>query len=312
QLAELDVQQANTSASLEIEQRNLTLAKKEYQRLQKLVKQGSVSQSSADAAERTMLNSTSLVQNLKNTLALIPTQRKLQQAKIAQAQRDLANTQVTAPFNLRVSALSIEADQYISKGQHLFSGDSIERVEITAQVAMSSLKNLFKNHSNIPADLSTLSNDMARITGFQPTVQLDMGNNQIASWDASFVRFTDSVDTQTRTLGMVIAVDNPLQKIIPGKRPPLSKGMFVEVAIAGKVQPNSIAIPRSAVRDGKVYVMKDDQRLEIRSVDKAFDQANLSIIEQGLNPGDQLVLSDLVPAVQNMLLKTVPPTVAGE
>ncbi|MBC8211979.1 MAG: efflux RND transporter periplasmic adaptor subunit [Gammaproteobacteria bacterium] len=305
QLLELDVQLKNTSSSLQIEQRNLALATREHQRLLQLVTQGSVSQSSADAAERTMLSSTAQVQNLKNSLSLIPSQKKLQQARVTQAQRDLANTLIRAPFNLRVSALTIEADQYVSKGQQLFSGDSVDRIEIIAQVALSSLKNLFIGHPAAPTDIQSLATNLNSFTGFKPTVRLDMGNTQQASWEAEFVRFSDSVDSQTRTMGVVVAVDKPLQKIVPGIRPPLSKGMFVEVSIAGHAQPDSIVIPRAAIRNGMAYVMDKDQRLDIRPIKKLYDQQDMSIIGQGLSAGEQLVLSDLIPAVQGMLLKPV-------
>jgi len=305
QLAELDVQLSNTQSSLKIEQRNLALTTKEQRRLQKLVKKGSVSQSSADAAERTMLSSTAQVQNLKNNLSLIPSQRKLQLAKVTQAQRDLDNSKVKAPFNLRIASLTIESDQYVTKGQLLFSGDSVDRVEIIAQVAMSSLKNLLFGQPETPRDIQTFSKNISTITGFKPTVNLDMGNGQIASWEAKFLRFTDNVDSQTRTMGVVVEVDHPLQKIIPGKRPPLSKGMFVEVAIAGYPQSNSIVVPRSSIRNGSAYTVDAENRLDVRVIQKLYDQGNQSVIAKGLKDGDLLVLTDLIPAVKGMLLKPV-------
>jgi len=303
QLAELDVQQANTEASLKIEKQNLALAKKEYTRLQKLSKKGSVSQSNVDSAERTVHSSNALVQNLHNTLALLPTQRNLQLAKITQAERDLSSAMVIAPFNLRVSSMSIEADQYVSKGQHMFSGDSINRVEIIAQMAIPSLKNLFIDHPDTPKEVNFFAHNLSSFTGFKPTITLDIGNKQSASWDATFVRFTDGVDSQTRTMGVVVAVENPMQNIIPGKRPPLSKDMFVEVSIAGLTQTDKIVIPRSSLHNGKAYIMDEQNRLNIRTVQKHYDQQDKSIISEGLNDGDQLVLTDLIPAVQGMLLK---------
>jgi RND family efflux transporter MFP subunit len=309
QLAELDVQLANTEASLKIEQKNLALSKKEFNRLQKLLKKGGVSQSSVDAAERAMLGTRLQVQNLQNSLSLIPSQKKLQQAKITQAERDLANTKIRAPFNMKVSGLAIEKDQFVSKGQLMFSGDAIDRAEIVAQVSLSALKNLFLESSSIPHDITSLSSNLSDITGFKPEVILDMGGDQSARWQAQFVRFSDTVDPQTRTLGVVVAVDKPLQKVIPGKRPPLSKGMFVEVDIAGKIQPGSIVVPRAALRNGHAYVMNSEQRLEIRKVKKAYDQQLQTVISSGLEDGDILVLTDLIPAVEGMLLK---PVNAGE
>jgi multidrug efflux pump subunit AcrA (membrane-fusion protein) len=128
----------------------------------------------------------------------------------------------------------------------------------------------------------------------------------IAEWDAEFVRFSDDVDQQTRTMGVVVAVDRPFEKVEPGVRPPLSKGMFVQVQLRGKPQPERIVVPRSAVRDGVVYVADAESRLRRQPVDLLLSQGEISIIATGINAGDRIVVSDLVPAVSGMQLDTRP------
>ena len=304
ELAELNVQGDNASASLKIEKRNLALAEKEFKRKSKLASQGTVSKSSADEAERAMLSARALVQNLQNTVALLPIQRKLLESKITQAERDLANTRISAPFNLRVSGLAVEQQQFVSAGQTLFSGDSLERVEITARVAAGSLKKLFIDQPEFPTDFNLLNSSLTSITGFKPTVKLDIGGNQLAEWEAEFVRVSDSVDAQTQTIGLVVAVDKPMEKIIPGVRPPLSKGMFVQVSIAGHTQKNRIVIPRSVIRNNQVYLVDEESRLQSRTITKLYDQAQFSVIDDSLKVGEKIVVSDLAPAVDGMLLKT--------
>lgn len=303
ELAELNSRGENSVALLKIEQRNLALAEKEFKRQKKLADQGSVSRSRADEAERAMLGSRASRQNLENSVALLPIQRQIQQARITQAERDLANTRLSAPFNMRVSGLSIEIDQFVSKGQSLFAGDSVDRVEVIAQVSLFDLKNLFIDQPDISDDLDLVKGNIAQISGFKPTIKMDIGNDQLAEWEAEFVRLSDSVDPQTRTMGIVVAVDGPMQKTIPGIRPPLSKGMFVQVAIAGHVQHNKMILPRSAIRNDKVYVVNQKNRLETRTVDRLYNQQQFAIIGSGLKSGDQVVVSDLIPAVDGMLLQ---------
>lgn len=305
ELAELDAQGDNSAASLEIERRNLSLAEKEFKRQQKLATQGTVSRSRADEAERAMLSSRSLVQNFENTIALLPIQRSLQQAKITQAERDLANTNLMAPFNMRVTGLAIETHQFVSNGQTMFAGDSVERVEVIAQVSMADLRNLFVGQPNLPTDINSISDNLAVITGFKPIVKMDVGNGLIAEWEAEFVRISDSVDPQTRTMGIVVAVDRPMQKIIPGVRPPLSKGMFVQVSIAGHTQQGRIVIPRSAIRSDQVYIVNSENRLETRPIKRLYNQRQFAIIGEGLQSGDQIIVSDLIPAVDGMLIQSV-------
>ncbi len=79
--------------------------------------------------------------------------------------------------------------------------------------------------------------------------------------------------------------------------------MFVEVSIAGITQPDSIVIPRAALRNGSAYIMNEDNRLAIQPLTKRYDQGQYSIIANGLESGEQLVLTDLIPAVEGMLLK---------
>jgi len=304
ELAELDVQEKNTRQSIVIERRNVNLAERELKRLQGLLSKGSISQSDVDNAERTVLSSRTPLQNLSNTLALIPVQKKLLLSKIKQAERDLAETQVYAPFNLRIANMSIEQQQFISTGQNLFQGDSVERIEVVSQVALSSLKNLFIDHDEHIPSMTQLTQNMVKFASFKPVIKLDMGSH-IAQWQAEFVRFTDAIDPQTRTIGVVVAVDKPFAKVKPGIRPPLSKGMFVEVKIQGKEQTERLIIPRNTIRDGHVMLVNEQNRLTSRKVDILYNQMDISVLKSGLQQGEQLIVSDVLPAVNGMLLTAI-------
>lgn len=304
ELAEIEVQEKNTGDLLSIERRNLSLAQREATRLKKLADKGTTSRSNADEAERAMLGSRTAVQNLENTLALLPSQRRVIEARLAQAERDLENTRVLAPFNLRVAGLSMETDQFVSKGQKLFEGDSVDRSEVVAQVAISSLRHLFLGHGDVPAT-AEMAAGIAEYADMQAVIQMDMGGH-MAEWQAEFVRFTDSIDADTRTIGAVVALDKPFEKVIPGQRPPLSKGMFVKVRLLGRAQPSQVVIPRSAVRNGRVMLLDDEQRLQITPIEVLFNQGDLSVVAAGVEAGRLLVVSDLVPAVAGMRLRSEP------
>jgi multidrug efflux pump subunit AcrA (membrane-fusion protein) len=170
---------------------------------------------------------------------------------------------------------------------------------------MADLRTLFIGRPNLPSDILSITSNLAEFTGFKPTVRMDIGDGLTAEWAAEFVRISDSVDPQTRTMGIVVAVDRPMQKAIPGLRPPLSKGMFVQVSIAGRMQPDRIVIPRSVIRSGKIYIVNSENRLEIRPVKRLYNQQQVAIIGEGLQSGEIIVVSDIVPAVDGMLLKSV-------
>ena len=57
---------------------------------------------------------------------------------------------------------------------------------------------------------------------------------------------------------------------------------------------------------GKVYVVDAENRLQIRPLSILFSQGPFSVISDGIEPGEQIVVSDPIPAVEGMLLDPVP------
>jgi multidrug efflux pump subunit AcrA (membrane-fusion protein) len=54
-----------------------------------------------------------------------------------------------------------------------------------------------------------------------------------------------------------------------------------------------------------VYTVGNDNRLKIKKVSIAYSQGNLSVLASGLKSGEQVVVSDLIPAIEGMLLTPV-------
>lgn len=119
-----------------------------------------------------------------------------------------------------------------------------------------------------------------------------------AEWDARFTHIREAVDAQTRAVNIVVAVDRPYEKIIPGVRPPLTRGMFCEVELQGKTRPGSIIIPRSALHNGNtVFLVDDNNRLHSQEVEVAFAQSNFYCLVNGLQGGETLIVSDRSPSL---------------
>ena len=115
----------------------------------------------------------------------------------------------------------------------------------------------------------------------------------------------DTIDPETRTVGVIVAVDRPYGQAVPGVRPPLTKNMFVEVEITGRPKPDRLIVPRSALHNGRLYLVGDDDRLVIRPTTVAFVQAGFAVIAEGLADGERVVISDIVPAIEGMRLAPV-------
>ena len=313
QLAELDVRQSNTEASMEIAQRGLALSLEDLERKRRLLGNGNTSQAAVDQAETTALTQRQKVQDLDNQLTLLPAERRvleatlaLNRSQLAEAQTDLGRTEIRLPIDARIAEIPVEQDQFVAAGQTMVVADSIDVAEVTAQMSIDRLVPLIEGD----LDLSTLTaqqlSTLPHSWDFQAIVRLKIGELE-TSWTGRFDRVTDMIDPQTRTLGLIVAVDEPYRQAVPGRRPPLAKNMFVEVEIRGQARDDVIVVPRVAVHRGPggdpvVYIAGADDRLAFRHIEPGPAQDDLMVVLSGLEAGDRVVVTDLIPAIEGMLL----------
>ena len=169
------------------------------------------------------------------------------------------------------------------------------------------MSRLVSHLENAPLDnlRSMVSNNIIQQLNLTASVSLVGGLSQ-ARWQGKVLRLGESIDVTRRTLSIVVGVDKPYEKIVPGRRPPLLKGMYTAVKIMAPKQ-EAIVIPRRAIHHGRVYVVnKDNPILTIRPVSVKFYQEDLAVIRSGLAPGDQVIVSDVYPVIEGMPVKVLP------
>jgi multidrug efflux pump subunit AcrA (membrane-fusion protein) len=311
-LKELAQSQKNTRRVLSIEKKSLSSASKELKRKRELFDKGYISASDLQKEERIFLTHQTTVNNLQNTLALIPSQKKalLAQKKsgestVTEQRLDVAKTQIYAPFNCRLSAVNIELHQYATAGSVLVKAQSIDRAEIAIQVAPKNFLGLMpKKEGSMALELPDMET-IRQAIGISARVRLSLDEVNQIEWDGRFSRTSESIDLKTGAITVYITVDKPYENILLGKRPPLITNMYVEVELRGKPVPDRFVIPRSAVHGGKIYICTSENQLKIKSVEIEFHYEDMAVLSTGLEPGQTLVLTDLVPAVEGMLLKPV-------
>lgn len=310
-IAEARAREKNSRASLSIENQSLKISERELARKRNLAKRGVGSQAAADQEERNLLAMRQSVQGMQNSLNLIPSEVRRLTAEIAalrtqlaNAELDLARTVVTNPFNSRIASVGVELTQFVSKGQVMASADSIAVAEVTAQVAIDKMVHLIAGRDLSTVNINTVTENLREVLGLTPIVRLRTGDFA-TEWEGEVVRVSDSIDPQTRTVGVIVAVKNPYRLASGTSRPPLSKNMYVEVELRGRARPEEVIIPRAALRDDKVFVVGSDNRLERRVITPLFRQGRLMIVKSGLKAGERIVVSDLIPAIDGMLLDPV-------
>ena len=311
-LRELEQSRKNTERLLAIEKKSLASAGQELKRKRELFANEYISSSDLEKEERTFLSHQTTVNNLQNTLDLIPSQKKalLAQKKsgestVTERKLDVARTEIRAPFDCRLSVVNIELHQFAAAGTILVEAESVDRAEIPISLSPKSFFTLLPREYGGSVGQMPDMETLRRAFGITARVRLPMDIEFPIEWDGTFSRTSESMDLKTGALTIYITVDKPYENMIPGKRPPLVTNMYVEVELKGKALPDRFVVPRSAVHDKNVYICTPENRLEIRPVSVEFNMADMTVLSRGLKEGEILVLADLVPAVQGMLLKPV-------
>ncbi|WP_299744234.1 efflux RND transporter periplasmic adaptor subunit [uncultured Tateyamaria sp.] len=329
ELAELNAQEENTAEQLALEQQIEAVIQADVDRRASLVESGSTAIASLEQAQRDLIAQQRQVLDLENALALYPVQRQSAEATLAsrqvdveEAERNLANTKIVAPFEGRVLEETVSEGVYIRPGDQLLTIAGIDVVEIVAEVqpaAMSdALSLLIPDATDVINRFNPFETDAAikalGAAGISATVVLSQGNEY--RYPARLARLDGSVDNTTGTVGIVVEVQDAGRPDPATRRPPLTNGAFVAVLFHGLTDEAQAVVPRSALIEEEgsayVYVVDPDSRLQRRAVTIAGRSAGDMVISSGLASGDTLVLTPPEPAIIGTFLAPVPDENARE
>ncbi len=292
---------------LKLELHTLELKQKELDRQKKLLGNNIASKSDFEQAEAAFLAQKYKVQAIQNTLNSLDSERELlkaqeEQAKLSQqsANLQLQYTKIRAPFDSIISSVNVEKLQFIQKGQSIAEAESVDSVEIEAQLANG--LHVFRPQldEEVRSRLIQGNGSIGDTLGITAKVKFNFGKMS-SEWQGKVMRFNAQIDTQTRTPGIIVQVDDPfgLKSGIPKR--PLIKGMYCEVELYGSPFKNAIIIPRTALHDkDTVYIADENNRLRFRKVKTGFTQDSFTMIREGLAPGEKVIVTDVVPAVEGM------------
>lgn len=307
-LQQLQEEEKTSRRSLALAEENLGVGEKELTRIRDIWKKRLIARSTLDAEEQKVIQLRQSVSDLQGQLNTYRSRATSEQAKINRAreqvkgqQTTLGRTEVVLPFDARIGDVPVEKGEFVTAGTSLFEALNLDGVEVDAQVPIGQMQGLVGPLEGVMANFSAMDLPQAlKMLKLKARATL-VGDMPDAVWEAQVLRFSESIDPVRRTLGIVVGIEKPYEQAIPGRRPPLIKGMFIQIEIFTPEYP-AIVIPYSALHQGRVYLVDTDGRLEIRKVDVQLSQGELVVIQGGLKAGEQLIVNDLIPVIEGMPL----------
>jgi len=287
----------NLNASLELARADVKLALAEVRRLKKLAGKDMTAQSVLDKADRQYLTSRERVQTLENQLALIGPNRirmqsQLELARVAweQAKLDLDRCRIEAPYEAWVTQKAVENWRHVSVGQSVGSIYRAGAFDIEVKIPV--------------GDLAWFPDEAASKGGLEAEVRFSE-TEPPRTWNGKVARIKASLDRTTRTLPVVIQVDEPTgsdsMTHAAGRMKP---GMFVTVRIRGRKVDHVHRLPRHLVQDDDTVYLAVDDRLQIRPVTVLRRFKTEVLISEGLADGDRVITTPISNAISGMKIRT--------
>lgn len=253
-----EVQLAQAQAQLFRDQASLKDAQLNYQRFKDLLeKSGAMSQQQVDTQKAT-------ADQLEGAV-------RADQAAIDSAKLNITYCHITAPIDGRIGLRQVDV------GNIVHAADANPMLVITQIQPISVIFTLPED--SLPTVAGKMKKGTLPVDAYSRDDQTKLATGTLLTID-------NQIDQTTGTGKLKATFDNKDGILWPNQ--------FVNVRLLLDVRKNSTVVPSVAVQRGPsgtfVYVMKQDKSVEARPVTVTLAQANQSLIDSGLRPGDVVVI----------------------
>jgi len=297
-LAKARASLAETEANINSERDQLAeaqvqieLAKMDLVRAEALVDSGTMTQKQVEARRLIVSQREQAVSQRRNNLIIDDARREQQQAtidslswKVEEAERNLQDVALKAPFSGIVSSENVEAGRYVGVS------------DVVATLYED--ENLEARFTLTDAQYGRISADTEPLIGRRIVVRWVVGA-QSYEYDAVIDRIAAEIASRRGGIEVVARID-------PSAAPVrLRPGAFVELEVPDRTYSDSIRIPETALYDGQAVFVIEDGRLSRRPVVVAAYDGDDVILAGGIEDGETILTTHLTQADDGVRVKSM-------
>lgn len=196
------------------------------------------------------------------------------EALLRNAEIDMQETSVVAPFTGRIDTTALEVGNYATAGQTVLATISnTNPVFVKFSVAEPEYLKLSSAHDNNgQASLENLS--------------IILSDGSTYELKGKVAEVNRGISDNTGTLTIRALFDNPQRKLLPG--------MFAHVQAIGGIRENALLIPQRAVVELMykkfVYVIGDDNKVNMKEITVGPIVGRMYMVESGLDGSENIVV----------------------
>ncbi len=212
-----------------------------------------------------------------------------QEALLQNAQKDMSETTVTAPFSGRIDTTALEVGNFVTAGATTLAKISdTNPVYVKFSVAETEYLKLL-NANNSLDNLTAVLADGSTYEQIGKVAEVNRG-----------------ISDGTGTMTIRAIFDNPNRKLLPG--------MFAHIRAVGGVKSGALLVPQRAIVELMykkfVYVINSENKVSMKEVTLGQTVGRMVIIESGLEGGENLVVEGTSKMTNGAEVKAEPMTEA--
>jgi RND family efflux transporter MFP subunit len=227
-------------------------------------------------------------------------------ANVENATLDLGYTKITAPINGLIGRAQRKVGDLVGKGEPTLLSvlSSIDPIRVSVNIPEA----LYLRYAS---QLQTATGEQPAATPQQADAregpQLVLADGSTYPQRGRLVLVDRSVDSQTGTLRADLTFPNPNRVLRPG--------LYAKVRYKEEVRPAALLVPQRAVQELQgqfsVVVVNAENKAEGRKVKTGPRAGNLWILEEGVKPGEKVIVEGVQKVRDGMAVKaTVVPAEA--
>jgi len=260
---------ANAKANLATSQARLEKARNDVNRFKPLVAQQAVSQQELDNA----------ISAQDAALAQVDAGR----AAVEKAEFDLGYTTISAPLDGLIGTTKVKAGNLVGRGEStlLVTISQIDPILFRAGIAEAEYLKVARRFTEEQAQ--------GVVRQGKTPIQLILADGTVHPHEGRLDAVERNVDTLTGTIALQIKFDNPERIVRPGQ--------FGRVKFVIDQKKDALLVPQRAVQElQNIYnlaVVGADNKVSFRTVKVGPREGTLWVIEEGLKPGERVVVEGL-------------------
>lgn len=197
---------------------------------------------------------------------------KAAQAQMKIAKRDLANTEVVAPYDALIVSRSIGKGDFLTVGTTAATLYNVEVGEVTFPLARF-------DQAFLPET----------VNGIEATVSLLNGTTDEIKRSATIVRDSGIYDSATRMTHLVARINDPYG--LTTGQPVLRFGAYTKVAFTGKTIDNVYRIPQELITRRQLWILDDADKLVAKPVEVVREVGSEFLIRVDITANDRIVMT---------------------